>query len=381
MTTTEAPPDSLADIHSPFNIDVPMGDVIPETSPETVETPPETAPPPPETPPVTKTKEPSRSQLQTELETRQAELEKLRLEGQQATQKYQDEVAKRTELEQKVADFDKTYVQKESPVYDWRKDPEVAGPRNEITAMVEDAVPDFESDDARRQFKGNLPGFLNAYVKARGEDGLVDYKAELIDKFGEDGRQMFSLLRQMAPKHVAAMEAQARNSGNHFQRVHGDYETRSRATREEFSKIAREAAEGDDIGAAIVAAIGGDEELLKQADEIVTKAAMGAAGLPPLPPNAPAEYVQKHREAMHRRAEFMERHAFRRDAQARILAGVVKKLAAENETLRKRAGVAAVAGRADSKPSDPTPPEKKGTGLPDTGFEEVVNPFANARSL
>jgi len=77
----------------------------------------------------------------------------------------------------------------------------------------------------------------------------------------------------------------------------------------------------------------------------------------------------------------MEQHAFRRDAQARILAGVVQKLAAENETLRKRAGVAAVAGRAESKSTDAAPADKKGVALPDGEFENAANPFANAKTM
>lgn len=383
----------ITDVANPFGLDVDMNAApveTPETPVETPETPVEPAAPEPTpaaTPdptPVTpaKQKEPSRSQLAAELEAKQKELEALRNEGQSATQKYQDEVARRAELEKKIEELDKGYVQASTPVYDWQKDPEVAGPRREITTMLQDALPDLEDPEAKNQFKQQLPAFLNAYVKARSEtDGLDAYKKELVEKFGEDGKQMFSLLRQMVPKHIAALEAQGRNSQNHFERTATEFDTRSRLIREEYAKIGREAAPDDDIGGVIAAVAKGDEELLKQIDAITSRAAMGTAGLPPLPANAAPEVIEKHRLATTNRGQFMERFAFRRDAEARILAAAVKKLSSELEVLRKRAGASSAANRPGSGAPDTTPKEEKATLPQGVKYDEVMNPFASAARM
>ena len=214
----------------------------PPAEPETLETDPDPEPETTETPTATteKVRHPSRKDLSTQLEAANAELARLRADGAVYDQKYQDAVAKQAEFEQKLQDRDKDFVKSKSPVYKWEDDPEVATPRKEVLELLNDTVVDV-SPETGKIIQRDLTLILNAYGEARslGAEALRVFKEKLTTNFGEDATTVLTAVRQMHPKHTAALEAQKKNSEGYYSRTVNEYTTRSRALRDEFSQIGR----------------------------------------------------------------------------------------------------------------------------------------------
>lgn len=336
----------------------------------------------PETPanPAEKVRQPSRKDLSTQLEAANAELAKLRADGEVYDQKYKDAVARQAALEKKIEERDKEYVKTKSPVYRWEDDPEVAGPRKEVVDLLNDTIIDV-APETGKVLQKDLTLILSAYGEARslGAESLRLFKEKLVENFGEDATTVLTAVRQMHPKHVAALEAQKRNSEGYYSRTVTEYTTRSRTLREEFSQIGRMtpeqiAAAPDSTNAIISAAIAGDETMLKEIEKMAHKAAQATAGLPPLPPTATAEEIEAYRATERNLAQFKETQAFRRDVEARALQAIVKKLSDENAALKKRVEGSSVANRPDTTaggaPSR-TPERVKVDGE----YAEIANPY------
>lgn len=360
---------------TPPDPDPPVED---EPTPET----PPTAEDTPETPanPTEKVRQPSRKDLSTQLEAANAELEKLRSEGAVYDQKYKDAVAKQAELEQKIEERDKDFVKAKSPVYRWEDDPEVAGPRREVLELLNDTVIDVAPETGKILQK-DLTLILAAYGEARagGADPLRQFKEKLVTNFGEDATTVLAAVRQMYPKHTAALEAQQRNSEGYFTRTITEHATRSRQLRDEFLQIGRMtpeqiAADPTNTNAVISAAIAGDEALLKEVEKMALSAAQATAGLPPLPLNATAEQVEAYRKAERNLNQFKETQAFRRDVEARVLQAIVKKLTDENTALKKRVEGSSVANRPDTT-SGGAPTRTPERVKVDGEYAEIANPY------
>lgn len=361
----------------------------PAETPETTETTPETpaeTPDPAETTPETteKPRQPSRKDLATQLETANAELARLKSESGVTTQKYKDAEAVRAELQTKLEERDKDFVKARTPVYNWKDDPEVAKPREEIVEMLNDVAAEVTPETAKI-INADLIPILNAYGKARGDgaEALRGFRGLLIEKFGEDGERVWEATKAMFPKHNAAILAERKNSEGYFARTLTEHATRSRQFREEFSQIGRMTPEQiaqapDSTNALISAAIGGDEALLKEVERMAMQAAQATAGLPPLPATATPEEVEAYRASERSLQQFKDTKAFRRDVEARVLEAIVKKLSNENATLRKRVGAAAEGNRPESTSSTPTAPKAGGTKTLGP-YEDIPNPYTQGR--
>ena len=360
-----------------------------ETAPPVEETPPteETAPPVEETPPAdeqptdgTKSRQPSRKDLSHQLETANAELKRLRDEGSVYDQKYKDALAKQEELEGKIKAANEEYVKKSTPVYRWEDDPDVSTPRREIVESLGDLSLDV-SAETHATVQKDLMHLFSAFgdARAKGAEAQRAFKTKLVEAFGEDADKVINMVRMSYPKHVSALEAQKRNSEGYYNRVVADHQTRARQTREEFATLGRLteaqiAEKPDDINSVISAAVAGDPELLKQIDTLAMQAAQATAGLPPISPNATPEQVEAHRKGVQALENFKGK-AFRHHVEARVLAGIVTKLLAENTTLKKRVP-AANAGNKPGSVATSTPSATK-TDIPKTGnYAEVKNPYA-----
>lgn len=333
-----------------------------------------------------KPRQPSRKDLSTQLETATAELEKLRSEGAVYDQKYKDAVAKQNELETKLAERDKEFAQARAPKYRWEDDPEVAKPRQEFLERFNDMLADVTAESAK-MLNTDFMHIVNAYgdARAKGPEALRAVKEKVLERFGEDTPNIWRTVQEVFPKHASALEAQKRNSENHFDRAVQWHQTRAREIRTAFSSIGRLtqeqiAAAPDDINSIISAAIAGDEKVLKEVEALAHKAAQGAAGLPPLPLDATPEVIEQYRIAEQRIAEFQQRTAWQRDVEARTLAAIVKRQGEELAALRKRVGTSAVANKPNVTSQTPTTPARSATGVdvPRTGeYAEVANPFTN----
>ena len=358
----------------------------PPETPETTETEPET---PPETPETTETtlekpRQPSRKDLATQLETANTELARLKDENGVNSQKYKDAEAVRAELQTKLEERDKDFVKARTPVYNWKDDPEVSKPREEIVEMLSDVSAEVTPETAKI-INQDLVLMLNAYGQARGSgaEALRGFRTLLIEKFGEDGEKVWEAAKAMYPKHNAAITAEKKNSEGYFSRTVTEHATRSRQFREEFSQIGRMTPEQiaqapDSTNALISAAIGGDEALLKEVERMAMQAAQATAGLPPLPATATPEEVEAYRASERSLQQFKDTKAFRRDVEARVLEAIVKKLSNENATLRKRVGAAAEGNRPESTSSTPTAPRAGGTKTLGP-YEDIPNPYTQGR--
>lgn len=394
MSSPVTPVQSFDSTANPYRVDEPLGgatdapveEVIPAVDPPpTEEIAPETAEITPETPEIKEEptekggKHYSRSELQGKLDERLKELETLREEGSMRSQQYTDALAKQAELEKAIKERDENFVQSRTPVYDWRKDPEVAKPRQEISELVTDSAAEMTPENAVL-FRKDLHLILGAYGDARsmGDVALRTFRDNLTEKLGEDGPKIFQAARAIFPRYRAASEAEEKNSINHFDTSREQHEKRRRAATEDFARIGRWTKEQieanpDDPDAIISAAIGGDEEVLKNLEALAHKAAQASVGLPPLPPKASPELVAQHRAAERNREQFLGT-AHRRDVQVRALTAVVKQLLDERNTLMKRVSAAAPANRADIVPEGA--PKKEKTTVPQGGdFSEVQNPY------
>jgi flagellar motility protein MotE (MotC chaperone) len=358
----------------------------PPETPETAETDPETPPETPETTETTpeKTRQPSRKDLATQLEAANAELAQVKAENGVTSQKYKDAEAVRAELQTKLEERDKDFVKARTPVYNWKDDPEVSKPREEIVEMLSDVSAEVTPETAKI-INQDLVLMLNGYGQARGggAEALRAFRNNLIEKFGEDGEKVWEAAKAMYPKHAAAILAEKKNSEGYFARTLTEHSTRARQFREEFLQIGRMtpeqiAAAPDSTNALISAAIGGDEALLKEVEKMAMQAAQATAGLPPLPVTATPQEVEAYRKSELALRQFKDTKAFRRDVEARVLEAIVKKLSNENATLRKRVGAAAEGNRPESTATTTTP-AKAGSTKNLGPYEDIPNPYTQGR--
>jgi hypothetical protein len=391
----------MEDVANPYRLDTPLGgestveevvptqdkEDVPHGTPErgTPETPPET----PETPQETDPTDPkegkhySRAELRSQLTTSQEELTKLRLEGQMRTQQYTDALAKQEELTREIKQRDESYVKDRTPVYDPSQDPEVSKPRAEAYELFIGAAAEMSPENAEIFEKDLQKQIIPFYADAlsRGASALRAAREKLTEIFGEDGPKVYDAVKQIFPKVKVANEAESKNSITYFDRTREGYEKRRRSTIDDFSKIGKWTedqikANPDDPDAVISAAIGGNEEITKNLEVLLHKAATQSVGPPPLPPKATPEQVAQHRQQERDHHQFLQT-AYRSKVQVKALTAVVKHLLDERNALLKRVTSASPANRADITPEGGKPAEK--TTVPQGGdFSDIQNPYRGA---
>ncbi len=364
--------DQVANPHVSDSPPPPTEEVQP-TPTETVETAPETV----EKAPETVQKPPSRSELTTQLTTATTELERVKSEVGVHEQKYKDALAKQEELQQQVKERDELFVKERTPTYRWQDDPDVAKPRAKAAAIFTDTLAEL-SPENEGVVRKDVFTLIDEYGSARSTSAatLRTFREKLTETFGEDGPKVFDMVKRMYPEHAEALDAEQRNSITHFDRTRGNHEKSRREVTERFVQIGRATPEQikanpDDINSIISAAVGGDEDLLKEIDIMARKAADATVGLPPLPPDVKPEIVAQYRDTERRRAQYMK-SVFEKDVQLRVLTSIVKKLGTENETLKKRVTTASEANRPDIATEATKKEVKK---APEGKFDEISNPY------